>query len=496
VDELLKLGLIRPSCSPFASPVLFVRKKDGSLRMVIDYRPLNKITISDRYPLPRIDDLLDRLKGAKVFSSLDLLSGYHQVRLRKEDVPKTAFRTPFGLYEFLVLPFGLTNAPATFQRLMNEVFHDFIREGFVVVYLDDVLIYSKTEEEHLGQLERVFTRLREHQLLAKLVKCSFFENQLKYLGHIIGANGLEVDMDKLESVSSISSNFHIPYYNNITFYDHQLLAEYSENTQSVVYIILILAIFIGIIVVIWISYAFMIYALDKKGELLSHITYFINYCMMFYSMITFYLVNFVSYYYYYLLCKYSRSNYIIINLFFKFLNIFIIFSIASYVLVIILELLNMNLFGMLSKMNFNGGAIISDNDWDKHKSFYNYMLHLYLIGIYVYSMYITRYSLTDKEFDILTNVDSQEIHSANHINNLLLQNYSNNMLSAFYAVYDKDEIKEATENYKEYIKEKRSENAAAAAAAKEARVAEVAAERKKVLDRYDGDPSKVHYAER
>jgi hypothetical protein len=170
---------------------LFVRKKDGSLRMVIDYRPLNKITISDRYPLPRIDDLLDRLKGAKVFSSLDLLSGYHQVRLRKEDVPKTAFRTPFGLYEFLVLPFGLTNAPATFQRLMNEVFHDFIREGFVVVYLDDVLIYSKTEEEHLGQLERVFTRLREHQLLAKLVKCSFFEKQLRYLGHIIGENGLE-----------------------------------------------------------------------------------------------------------------------------------------------------------------------------------------------------------------------------------------------------------------------------------------------------------------
>jgi hypothetical protein len=307
---------------------------------------------------------------------------------------------------------------------------------------------------------------------------------------------LEVDMDKLESVSSISSNFHIPYYNNITFYDHQLLAEYSENTQSVVYIILILAIFIGIIVVIWFSYGIMLYLIDKKGKLLSHITNFINYCMMFYSMITFYLVNFVSYYYYYLLCKYSRSNYIIINLFFKFLNIFIIFSIASYVLVIILELLNMNLFGMLSKMNFNGGAIICDNEWDKHKAFYNYMLHLYLIGIYVYSMYITRYSLTDKEFDILTNVDSQEIHSANHINNLLLQNYSNNMLSAFNAVYDKEEIEEATEDYKAYIKERRSENAAAAAAAKEARVAEIAAERKEIIDRYDGDASKVHYAER
>ncbi len=165
--------------------------------MVIDYRPLNKITILDRYSLPRIDDLLDRLKGARVFSSMDLLSGYHQVRLRPEDVPKAAFKTPFGLYEFLVLPFGLTNAPATFQRLMNEVFHDFIREGFMVVYLDDVLIYSRTEAEHLGHLERVFERLREHKLLATLVKCSFFEKQLKYLGHVIGAKGLEGDSDKV-----------------------------------------------------------------------------------------------------------------------------------------------------------------------------------------------------------------------------------------------------------------------------------------------------------
>lgn len=200
VDELLALGLIRPSCSAFASPVLFVRKKEGTYRMVIDYRALNKITVPDRYPLPRIDDLLDRLKGAKVFSSLDLLSGYHQVRLRQEDIPKTAFRTPFGLYEFLVLPFGLTNAPATFQRLMNEIFHDFIREGFVVVYLDDVLIFSKNTAEHYEHLRRVFVRLQETGLFAKLAKCEFLKPELRYLGHVIGREGLKVDPQKITVV--------------------------------------------------------------------------------------------------------------------------------------------------------------------------------------------------------------------------------------------------------------------------------------------------------
>jgi hypothetical protein len=290
-------------------------------------------------------------------------------------------------------------------------------------------------------------------------------------GYPIGFKLLEVDMDKLESVSSVSSNFNIPYYNNITFYDHQLLAEYSENTQSVVYIILILAIFLGIIVFIWFFYAIMLYYLEPKGVILSYISNFINYCIMFYNLITFYLVNLFSYYYYYLLCKYSRSNYIIINLFFKFINLFIIFSVASYLLVIILELLNMNLFGMLSKMNFNGGTIIDENDWEKHKAFYNYMLHLYLIGIYVYSIYITRYSLTDKEFDILTNVDAQEEHSTKHLNNLLLQNYIGNMRTAFDAVYSSDELDKATKDYKDTI----DVLTEADAKAKEARGAEAAA---------------------
>jgi hypothetical protein len=195
-DDLLSKGMIQPSCSPFAAPVLFVRKKEGTLRMVVDYRQLNAITISDRYPIPRIDDLIDKLKGAKVFTSMDLLSGYHQVRLKEEDIPKTAFRTPFGLYEFKVLPFGLTNAPATFQRLMNELFHDFIREGFVVVYLDDLLIFSKSHTQHLEHVRRVLERMRTVELFAKLIKCDFMTEELFYLGHIISKDGVKVDPRK------------------------------------------------------------------------------------------------------------------------------------------------------------------------------------------------------------------------------------------------------------------------------------------------------------
>ena len=202
VEELLEQGLIRPSASPYGSPILFVRKKEGTFRMVIDYRQINNLTIKDKYPLPRIDDLLDKLQGATYFSSFDLLSGYHQVRLNESDIPKTAFRTPFGSYEFLVLPFGLTNAPSTFQRLMNTIFHDFVREGFVVIYLDDLLVYSKTESLHMMHLKRVLQRLREHDLYAKLAKCNFFTSELKYLGHLVGKDGLKPDPDKVEVVKN------------------------------------------------------------------------------------------------------------------------------------------------------------------------------------------------------------------------------------------------------------------------------------------------------
>ncbi|XP_060962018.1 uncharacterized protein LOC133032169 [Cannabis sativa] len=166
LEELLKLGFIRPSYSPWGAPVLFVKKKDGTMRMCIDYRELNKVTIKNRYPLPRIDDLFDQLQGKKVFSKIDLRSRYHQLRIKNEDIPKTAFRTRYGHYEFMVMSFGLTNAPAAFMDLMNRVFKEYL-DQFVIVFIDDILIYSKTEEEHEEHLRLTLQRLREHPLYAK-----------------------------------------------------------------------------------------------------------------------------------------------------------------------------------------------------------------------------------------------------------------------------------------------------------------------------------------
>jgi hypothetical protein len=145
IQDLLDKGFIRPSVSPWGAPVLFVKKKDGSMRMCIDYRQLNKVTVKNRYPLPRIDDLFDQLQGAQCFSKIDLRSGYHQLRIRNEDIPKTAFRTRYGHYEFLVLSFGLTNAPAAFMDMMNRVFRPFI-DKFVIVFIDDILVYSRSKE--------------------------------------------------------------------------------------------------------------------------------------------------------------------------------------------------------------------------------------------------------------------------------------------------------------------------------------------------------------
>ncbi|XP_060674056.1 uncharacterized protein LOC132804125, partial [Ziziphus jujuba] len=201
LQDLVDKGFIRPSISPWGAPVLFVKKKDGSLRLCIDYRQLNKVTIPNRYPLPRIDDLFDQLQGAKVFSKIDLRSGYHQLRIRESDIPKTAFRTRYGHYEFLVMSFGLTNAPAAFMDLMNRVFRPYL-DHFVIVFIDDILIYSRSQEEHVRHLKRVLQTLRQHQLYAKFDKCEFWLNQVGFLGHIVSAEGIYVDPDKVKAVLS------------------------------------------------------------------------------------------------------------------------------------------------------------------------------------------------------------------------------------------------------------------------------------------------------
>ena len=197
--DYVRKGFIRPSSSPWASPILLVKKKDGSMRMCIDYRSLNQITIKNKYPMPRIDELFDQLKGAKYFSKIDLRTGYHQVRIREQDVPKTAFRTRFGHYEFLVMPFGLTNAPASFMMLMDTVLRPYLGK-FVVVFLYDILVYSKTRKEHKEHLRLVFELLRQHLLFAKKSKCEFFAEEIQYLGHIISAAGMQMDPEKVDAI--------------------------------------------------------------------------------------------------------------------------------------------------------------------------------------------------------------------------------------------------------------------------------------------------------
>jgi hypothetical protein len=199
LEELLKKGYIHPSVSPWGAPVLFVKKKDGTLRLCIDFRQLNKVTVKNKYPFPRIDDLFDQLKDAKIFSKIDLRSGYHQVRIKEEDINKTSFRTRYGHYEFTVVPFGLSNAPIVFMCLMNGIFREYL-DKFVIVFLDDILIYSKSEEEHEKHLKMVLQVLREHQLYAKLSKCSFYQKKIHYLGHIISEEGITVDPEKIKAI--------------------------------------------------------------------------------------------------------------------------------------------------------------------------------------------------------------------------------------------------------------------------------------------------------
>ncbi|GJV99035.1 putative reverse transcriptase domain-containing protein [Tanacetum coccineum] len=189
LKELSDKGFIRPSSSPWGAPVLFVKKKDGSFRMCIDYRELNKLTVKNRYPLPRIDDLFDQLQGSSVYSKIDLRSGYHQLRVQEEDIPKTAFRTRYDHYEFQVMPFGLTNAPAVFMDLMNRVCKPYL-DKFVIVFIDDILIYSKNKQEHEEHLKLILELLKKEELYAKFSKCEFWIPKVQFLRHVIDYEGI------------------------------------------------------------------------------------------------------------------------------------------------------------------------------------------------------------------------------------------------------------------------------------------------------------------
>ncbi|GJX77433.1 putative reverse transcriptase domain-containing protein, partial [Tanacetum coccineum] len=201
LQELQDKGFIRPSHSPWGVPVLFFKKKDGSLRMCIDYRELNKLTIKNHYPLPRIDDLFDQLQGLRFFSKIDLRLGYHQLRVHEDDIPKTAFRMRCGHFEFTVIPFGLTNAPAVFMELMNRVCKPYL-DKFVIVFIDDILIYSKTKEDHEVYLGLVLELLRKEKLYAKFSKCEFWLQEVHFLGHVVNQNGIHVDPSKIEAVKN------------------------------------------------------------------------------------------------------------------------------------------------------------------------------------------------------------------------------------------------------------------------------------------------------
>jgi hypothetical protein len=235
LQDLLEKGFIRPSSSPWGCPAIFVKKKDQTHRMCVEYRPLNEVTIKNKYPLPRIDILFDQLTGARVFSKIDLRSGYHQIRIRPEDIPKTAFTMQFRLFEYLVMSFGLTNAPAHFTYLMNSVFMPEL-DKFVVVFIDDILIDSKTEEEHAKHLRIVLTCLREHQLYAKFSKCAFWLEEIQFLGHVLSANGIAVVHNKVKDIldwKSPTTVHQVRSFLGLVGYYHRFIPDFSKIVKPI-----------------------------------------------------------------------------------------------------------------------------------------------------------------------------------------------------------------------------------------------------------------------
>jgi hypothetical protein len=199
IVELQSKGFIRPSLSPRGAPMLFVEKKDGTQWMCVDYQSLNEVTIKNKYHLPWIKDLFDQIKGASVFSKIDMRSGYHQLKIRESDIPKTAFHTRYGLYEYIVMSFWLTNAPTYFMYLMNKVFMEYL-DKFVVVFINIILVFSKTGEEHEVHLRPVLEKLRADQLYAMFSKCEVWITEVPFLGHIISARGVSVDLGKVKDM--------------------------------------------------------------------------------------------------------------------------------------------------------------------------------------------------------------------------------------------------------------------------------------------------------
>ena len=235
LQKLLDKGFIRPSTSSWGAPVLFAKKKDKTLRLCIDYRQLNRVTIKNWYPLPMIDDLFNQLREARLYSNIDLHTGYHQLRVRETNIPKTAFRARYGHFEFTVMPFGLTNAPATFMDLMHRVFQSYL-DQFVVIFMDDILIYFESEREHEYHLRIVLQLLRDHQLYAKFSKCEFWLTEVRFLGHVVSASGVSVDLEKVEAVMSWErpkSVFEVHSFLGLAGYYKRFIEDFSRLAEPI-----------------------------------------------------------------------------------------------------------------------------------------------------------------------------------------------------------------------------------------------------------------------